>query len=239
MVTKLKPYNPSETDLVADWHVIDATDQVLGRLSTRVAMLLMGKNKPTYVAHLPAGDFVVITNAAKLHVSGKKADSKVYVSHNQQPGHRKEVPFARVFASHPDRVIQHAVKGMLPKNKLGDRLLTRLKIYSGAEHPHAAQVAGAPKLVALMKEAMAKAAEPRTLRKPAASAPDAAAPVMAAVAAAPAAEVKKTAIRRPKAPTVKTAATAKAPARLARKADAADAAEKKPVRRPRAPGAKS
>lgn len=234
MVTKLKAYNPRETDLAAGWHVIDATDQVLGRLSTRVAMLLMGKNKPTYVSHLPAGDFVVITNAAKLHVSGKKAGSKVYVSHNQQPGHRKEVPFAKAFASHPDRVIQHAVKGMLPKNKLGDRLITRLKIYSGAEHPHAAQVAGAPKLIARMKEAVAKAAEPRVFRAPAANAPEAAVPVMAAVAAAPVAEVKKTPVRRPKAPTVKSAS-----AKAAKKPVAADAAEQKRVRRPRAPGAKS
>lgn len=230
MVTKLKAYNPSATELVADWHVIDATDQILGRLSTRIAMLLMGKNKPTYVAHLLTGDFVVITNAAKLHVSGKKAESKIYVSHNQQPGHRKEVPFARVFASHPDRVIQHAVKGMLPKNKLGDQLLTRLKIYPGAEHPHMAQVAGAPKLIARMKETVAKAAEPRILRKSAVSAPEAAAPSTIAATAAAASAVKTTPVRRPKAPTLKTAKAPQA---------ATVAAEKKPERRPRSPGAKS
>jgi large subunit ribosomal protein L13 len=142
MVTRLRSYNPSQAELTAAWHVIDADGKILGRLATDIAMKLMGKNKPGYVPHLLAGDFVVVTNAAKVKVTGKKADQIVYVRHNQYPGHRKEVPYAKEIANHPTRVIKHAVKGMLPKSKLGTQMLTRLKVYAGPEHPHSAQVLG-------------------------------------------------------------------------------------------------
>jgi len=144
MTTRLKSYNPRESELRAAWHVIDADGKILGRLATEVAVRLMGKDRPGYVAHLLSGDFVIVTNASKVRVTGKKADQKVYVRHNQYPGHRLEVSYSKEFANHPDRVIRHAVKGMLPKNKLGAQMLTRLKIYPGAEHPHSAQVNGFP-----------------------------------------------------------------------------------------------
>ena len=142
MITRLKSYNPGQADLRSAWHVIDADGQTLGRLATGVAMKLMGKDKPGYVPHLLSGDFVVVTNAARIKVTGKKADQIVYVRHNQYPGHRREVPYSKEIASHSDRVIKHAVKGMLPKNKLGAQMLTRLKVYAGPEHPHSAQVSG-------------------------------------------------------------------------------------------------
>lgn len=140
MVQRLKPYNPRESDLERGWHVIDAADKVLGRLASEVAVKLMGKDKPGYAPHLLSGDFVVVTNAAKVKVTGRKADQKVYVRHNQYPGHRKEVPYAKEITLHPDRVILHAVRGMLPRTKLGNQMITRLKVYPGPEHPHSAQV---------------------------------------------------------------------------------------------------
>jgi large subunit ribosomal protein L13 len=142
MVTRLKPYNPGQADLKAAWHVIDADGKVLGRLASDIAVKLMGKDRPGYVPHLLSGDFVVVTNAAKVRVTGKKADQIVYVRHNQYPGHRREVPYSKEIANHPMRVIKHAVRGMLPKNKLGAQMLTRLKVYPGPEHPHSAQVHG-------------------------------------------------------------------------------------------------
>lgn len=145
MVTKLKPYNPSASELIAEWQVIDASDEILGRLATRVARLLMGKHKPGYVRHLLCGDFVVVTNAARVKVTGKKAEQKVYLRHSGYPGGLKRIPYARVMATHPERIIKSAVKGMLPRTKLGRRMLSRLKVYGGPEHPHQAQVIGSEK----------------------------------------------------------------------------------------------
>ena len=142
MVTKLKHYNPSHDELVNDWQVIDAGEQVLGRLATRVAKLLMGKHKPSYVPHLLSGDFVIVTNAANIRVTGLKAEKKVYRRHSQYPGNLKEISFERMKEKSPERILELAVKGMLPKNKLGRRMLKRLKVYAGAEHPHSAQVIG-------------------------------------------------------------------------------------------------
>jgi large subunit ribosomal protein L13 len=226
MVTKLKPYNPGVTDLVAGWHVIDASDQVLGRLATRVATLLMGKHRPGYVPHLPSGDFVVITNASKIKLTGDKAGQKSYVHHNQQPGHRKEVPFATLHSERPTAAIQHAVKGMLPKNKLQDVLITRLKVYAGAEHPHSAQVIGAERLAARTREEAVRTAVIEAPKPVPAPRPIAAAPAVAA------AEEKPRRVRRPAAPTVRKHKTSPG--------DAGAAAEKKPARvqRPRSPGAK-
>jgi large subunit ribosomal protein L13 len=142
MVTKLKHYNPSDDELVNDWQVIDADEQVLGRLATRVAKLLMGKHKPGYVPHLLSGDFVIVTNAANIRVTGLKAKKKVYRRYSQYPGNLKEISFERMKEKSPERILELAVKGMLPKNKLGRRMLKRLKVYAGVEHQHSAQVIG-------------------------------------------------------------------------------------------------
>lgn len=141
MDTKIKPYNPSANELESDWHVIDAQDKILGRLSSEAATLLMGKHRPEYVPHLLSGDFVIITNAAKVKVTGNKADQIVYRRHSQKPGKLKEIPYRRVQEKAPTRIIEHAVRGMLPKNKLGERMIRRLKVYAGEEHPHVSQIA--------------------------------------------------------------------------------------------------
>lgn len=141
MVTKLKHYNPSASDFEADWHVLDAKGKVLGRIATEAATLIMGKHRPDYVPHLLSGDFVIIINAADVRVTGNKADQIVYKRHSQKPGKLKEIPYRRVQDRFPERVLEHAVRGMLPKNKLGERMIRRLKVYAGEEHPHASQLA--------------------------------------------------------------------------------------------------
>jgi large subunit ribosomal protein L13 len=143
MTTKLKPYNPSASDLESDWQVIDADGQTLGRLCTGIAMSLMGKHKPGYVPHLLSGDFVVVINAEKVKITGNKTTQKEYLRHSQYPGNLKRISYEAMQEKHPDRIIQHSVKGMLPKTKLGARMLSRLKIYAGPEHPHEAQIKGA------------------------------------------------------------------------------------------------
>jgi large subunit ribosomal protein L13 len=147
MVTRIKPYNPRAKDLVADWHVIDASGEVLGRLASRVAWLLMGKHKPGYVRHLSSGDFVVVVNAEKVRTTGKKSEQIVYRRHSQYPGNLKEIPYQRVMDTHPTRIIEHAVRGMLPKSKLGDRMYTRLKVYAEETHPHVAQLTGSQRRI--------------------------------------------------------------------------------------------
>ena len=166
--TKIKHYNPSPAQLVADWHVLDASGEVLGRLATKVAWLLMGKHKPGYVTHLLAGDFVVVTNASSVRVTGGKAEQKVYVRHSQYPGNRREIPLGRMMEKHSTRVIEHAVKGMLPKSKLGQRMISRLKVYAGPEHPHEAQVTGADR----MRARLAERAEAPPAETPAEEAPE-------------------------------------------------------------------
>ena len=157
MVTKLKHYNPSAKELVNDWQVLDAKDQVLGRLATQVAMFLMGKHKPTYVPHMLSGDFVVVINASEIRVTGLKAQQKIYKRYSQYPGTLKEIPYERMQERFPERIIEMAVKGMLPKNKLGRRMLKRLKVYAGPEHPHSAQVIGSERRESREAEALAKA----------------------------------------------------------------------------------
>ncbi len=142
MPTKLKHYNPSQESLRASWRVFDAEGKVLGRLASEIAMVLMGKDRPGYVPHLLSGDFVVVVNASKIVVTGDKAQQKVYLRHSQYPGNLKQIPYARMSANAPERVIELAVRGMLPKNKLGRKMMTRLKVYAGQEHPHMAQVIG-------------------------------------------------------------------------------------------------
>jgi large subunit ribosomal protein L13 len=121
------------------WHVIDANGAVLGRLAVQVADILRGKNKPVYTAHLDAGDFVVVINAEKVKVTGKKETAKEYMSYSGWKGGEKYRSVAQVRATQPEHLIHHAVKGMVPKNRLGRVLLTKLKVYKGPEHPHTAQ----------------------------------------------------------------------------------------------------
>ena len=123
------------------WHVIDATGQTLGRLASRIARILMGKENPAYTPHMLTGDYVVVINASKIKVTGKKLTQKVYDRHSGYTGNLKEIMLKDMLQRHPERVIQLAVKGMLPDNALGRRMLKRLKVYPGDEHPHTAQVA--------------------------------------------------------------------------------------------------
>jgi large subunit ribosomal protein L13 len=135
----MSTYLPKRGELKADWHIVDASGQVLGRLAARVAMILQGKNKPTYAPNVDTGDFVIVLNAEKIKVTGKKADAIVYDTYSRYPGGRHLYSYATMNRLHPERVIELAVKRMLPKNKLGRHMLTKLKIYKGGKHPHAAQ----------------------------------------------------------------------------------------------------
>jgi large subunit ribosomal protein L13 len=119
--------------------LIDATDLVLGRVASEAAQILKGKRKPQYTPHVDTGDFVVIVNAEKIKVTGAKATAKVYYRHSGYPGGLKEETFAQAMAKHPERIIEHAVKGMLPKNTLGRAMGKKLKVYAGPDHPHKAQ----------------------------------------------------------------------------------------------------
>ena len=121
------------------WHVIDADGLVLGRLAAKIANVLRGKNKPVFTPHLDAGDFVVVVNAEKVRLTGNKNEQKIYSSYSGWRGGQKRRTVKDLRAKHPDRIITHAVKGMIPKNRLGKRLLTKLKVYAGPKHPHAAQ----------------------------------------------------------------------------------------------------
>lgn len=140
----MKTYSLKISEAKPAWHVIDATDQPLGRLATQVAILLKGKHKPTYTPNLPMGDFVVIINAERVKVTGNKAEGKIYYHHSQYPGGIKQIQYRLQMDKFPTRSVEKAVKGMLPHNSLGRKLFTRLKVYAGPEHPHAAQIAGFP-----------------------------------------------------------------------------------------------
>jgi large subunit ribosomal protein L13 len=130
---------PKQDSLDQKWYVVDAADQRLGRLATEIARTLRGKNKPEYTPHMDTGDFVVVVNAEKLVVTGRKPEQKLYRRHSGRPGGMKVETFAQLQDRIPERILEKAVKGMLPKNALGRRLFTKLKVYAGAEHPHAAQ----------------------------------------------------------------------------------------------------
>lgn len=134
-----KTYVPSVEDIDRKWYVVDAADQRLGRLATEVATILRGKNKPTFTPNMDTGDFVVIINAEKVVVTGNKNSQKLYRRHSGRPGGMKVETFDQLQARIPERIIEKAVKGMLPKNALGRKLFTKLKVYAGPDHPHAAQ----------------------------------------------------------------------------------------------------
>ncbi len=140
MKTANKSYLARQQDFVRGWYVVDATDQVLGRLAVRIATVLMGKHKPTYTPHVDTGDFVVVLNADKVKVTGRKSETMVYQRYSRYPGGLKETPFERMMERHPERVLREAVRRMLPKNALARHMLTKLKLYNGAEHPHQAQM---------------------------------------------------------------------------------------------------
>ncbi len=136
----MKTFSAKPTDQSHEWHVIDATDISLGRLATAVAQLIRGKHKPTFTPHMDGGDFVIVVNASKVKLTGRKLDQKTYFSHSGYMGHERHTPARVLLAKHPERVIQKAVFGMLPKTSLArQKLRGKLKVYGGAEHPHEAQ----------------------------------------------------------------------------------------------------
>jgi len=135
----MKTHIPSPGEIVRQWHVVDAADQVLGRVASSAAMILMGKHKPTYTTFLDTGDHVIVINAAKVKLTGRKEEQKVYRRHSGYPGGLTEVGAVKMRATRPQRMIEHAIAGMLPKTKLGKQMYRKLKVYAGDKHPHQAQ----------------------------------------------------------------------------------------------------
>ena len=136
----MRTYTLRPKEIETRWHVIDATDRPLGRLASEIATPLRGKYRPTFTPHMDNGDFVIVVNAEKVRVTGRKLDQKIYYRHSGYPGGLKATPLREMLAKHPERVIQRAVWGMLPKNRLSRKLMRHLKVYAGPEHPHQAQV---------------------------------------------------------------------------------------------------
>jgi large subunit ribosomal protein L13 len=135
----MKTYTPKADHIERQWWLVDATDIPLGRLATEVARILRGKHKPMYTPHLDTGDHVVVVNASQVRLTGRKADQKTYFRHSGYMGGEKLIPFKRMIQTHPDRVVELAVKGMLPKNNLGRSMRSKLRVYGGADHPHQSQ----------------------------------------------------------------------------------------------------
>jgi large subunit ribosomal protein L13 len=135
----MKTYSAKPGAVNNDWYVVDAQGKVLGRLAARIAMRLRGKHKPEYTPHVDTGDYIVVVNAAKIRVTGNKAEDKKYYRHTGYPGGIRETNFAKLHAKYPGRVLQKAVKGMLPKGPLGNAMLKKLKVYAEGAHPHSAQ----------------------------------------------------------------------------------------------------
>lgn len=135
----IKTYSTKASDIKREWHLIDASDQVLGRMATRIAGLLMGKHKPIFARHLDTGDYVVVINAEKVRVTGDKVKQKLYYRHSGYPGGLKSTNLEKMMQTHPTRVIEYAVKGMVPHTKLGAQMMKKLKVYAGEVHPHQAQ----------------------------------------------------------------------------------------------------
>lgn len=135
----MKTFMPSAESVERKWYVVDAAGQTLGRLSSEIAKVLSGKTKPIYTPHVDTGDFVIVINADKVVLTGKKLDQKLYRYHTGYPGGLKEIKYRDMMQKKPEEVVMHAVKGMLPKNKIGRQMLTKLRVYRGAEHKHEAQ----------------------------------------------------------------------------------------------------
>ena len=145
MGIKAKLHRTRLEDIQPNWHVVDASGKTLGRICSEIAILLQGKHKVSYVPYLNTGDFVIVVNAEKVKVTGDKLNKKIYYRHSGYPGGLTEKTLDEVLQTAPTRVIEHAVKGMLPKSKLGRRMMSRLKLYVGDDHPHQAQIASATK----------------------------------------------------------------------------------------------
>ena len=135
----MKTYSAKPQEVQRDWFIVDAADKTLGRLSSRIALYLRGKHKPEYTPHVDTGDYIIVINADKIRVTGNKFTDKQYYHHSGFPGGIKETTFDKLQAKHPTRIIELAVKGMLPKNPLGRQMYRKLKVYAGAEHDHQAQ----------------------------------------------------------------------------------------------------
>jgi large subunit ribosomal protein L13 len=135
----MKTYSAKTGEVQQGWYVVDAQNKVLGRLASQIAMRLRGKHKPEYTPHIDTGDYVVVVNVSKLRVTGRKPERKIYYRHTGYPGGLRETPLAKLKAARPERVLQKAVKGMLPKGPLGYAMMRKLKVYAGATHPHTAQ----------------------------------------------------------------------------------------------------
>src|SRR6476469_2722650 len=135
----MSTYMAKPGEVKADWHVIDATDQVLGRLASKVSTLLQGKHKPTYTAHVDTGDFVILLNAEKIRVTGKKAEVLEYDTYSRYPGGRRLYSYRTISEPHTEKLVELAIRRMLPKSKMGRNILGKLKIYKGDQHPHSAQ----------------------------------------------------------------------------------------------------
>ena len=140
MAIRQKMYQPKNSELKPEWQVVDAEGKTLGRLSSEIATILQGKHRPGYVSYLNTGDYVVVINAKKIRVTGNKLEQKKYYRHSGYHGGLKETTLQELLSTYPERVIQQSVKGMLPKNTPGKRMLSRLKVYGGENHPHGAQV---------------------------------------------------------------------------------------------------
>ena len=135
----MKTNSIKASEISRDWYLVDAEGKTLGRLASNIAQVIRGKKKPFFTPHMDMGDFVVVVNADKVSVTGRKETDKVYFKHSGYPGSEKRVPLKDIREKHPERIITNAVRGMLPKNKLGRKLLRHLKVYKGGEHPHTAQ----------------------------------------------------------------------------------------------------
>jgi len=135
----MKSYMAREGEVPRQWYVVDAQGKILGRLASRIAMVLRGKTKPVFTPHTDTGDFVIVVNAAQVRLTGKKLDGKLYYRHSGYPGGLKTISARHLLQRKPEEVLRHAVRGMLPKNSLGRHLLKKLKVYAGVEHPHRAQ----------------------------------------------------------------------------------------------------
>jgi large subunit ribosomal protein L13 len=135
----VRTFSPKDSDITRQWHVIDASDVVLGRLASQAAVLLRGKHKPIFAPHVDTGDFVIVINADKVALTGNKLEQKRAYRHSGYPGGLRAVGYAELMAKHPERAVEKAVRGMLPKNSLGRKTLRKLKVYAGPDHPHQAQ----------------------------------------------------------------------------------------------------
>jgi large subunit ribosomal protein L13 len=135
----VRTFTAKTAEIKRQWYIVDAQDQTLGRLASKIAPILKGKHKPTYTPHLDCGDFVVVINVDKVRVTGRKLDQKFYYRHTEYPGGLRSINLRDQLAQHPDRVLMAAVKGMLPKNRLGRQMIKKLKLYAGEAHPHQAQ----------------------------------------------------------------------------------------------------